>query len=335
MHKQVKVMDDIKIPLPIKPIRFLDQLRAFIRLDGKSYATENTYLYWVKQFIHFHKKQHPREMGVEHVEDYLSHLALQRNSAPSTQKTALNALAFLYNRFLQQPLAELSFQYARKTQRTPTVFAHDEALRVIELLPMPHKLIAQLMYGSGLRISEAVRLRVKDVDFAMGYLVLRNSKGDKDRTTLLPKSLIESLREQVAIVEKLRELDDARGLGGVYLPYRLERKYPRAGLSVAWQYVFPADDVAIDPRAGVERRHHIYRGTVQKHVGRAIRGAGIHKHASCHTFRHSFATRLLQAKYDLKQIQLLMGHTDIRTTEIYLHVLDELGDTVKSPLDMN
>jgi integrase len=205
MYKQVLVMDDIKIPLPIKPIRFLDQLRAFIRLDGKSYATENTYLYWVKQFIHFHKKQHPREMGVEYVEDYLSHLALQRNSAPSTQKTALNALAFLYNRFLQQPLAELSFQYARKTQRTPTVFTHDEALRVIELLPMPHKLIAQLMYGSGLRISEAVRLRVKDVDFAMGYLVLRNSKGDKDRTTLLPKSLIESWREQVAIVEKLRD----------------------------------------------------------------------------------------------------------------------------------
>ncbi len=328
-------MDDIKIPLPEKPTRFLDQLRAFIRLDGKSYATENTYLYWTKQFIYFHRKQHPRDLGVEHVEAYLSHLALQRNAAPSTQKTALNALAFLYNRFLQQPLAELSFQYAHKPQRTPTVFTHEEAMRVIGLVPMPYKLMAELMYGSGLRISEAVRLRVKDVDFAMGYLVLRNSKGGKDRTTLLPKSLVKPLREQVKIVAKLRELDNARGLGGVYLPHRLEKKYPRAGLSVAWQYVFPADDVAIDPRAAVERRHHVYRSTVQKHVARAIRSAGINKQASCHTFRHSFATRLLQAKYDLKQIQALMGHTDIRTTEIYLHVLDELGDKVKSPLDMN
>ncbi len=327
-------MDDIEIPLPANPTRFMDQFRTFIRLDGKTYATENTYVHWVKHFIRFHKRRHPREMGVQDVEAYLSYLALQCNVSPSTQKTALNAVAFMYNRFLRQPLEGLSFQYARKPQRTPTVFTHNEALEVIRLLPEPYRLMAQLMYGSGLRVSEAVRLRVKDVDFSMGYIVVRNGKGGKDRATVLPKSLIDPLMTQVEVVRNLRALDATRGIGSVYMPHQLEKKYPRAGISLAWQYLFAASELAVDPRAGVERRHHVNRSTLQKHVAGAVRRAGIHKQASCHTFRHSFATRLLQAKYDLKQIQVLMGHTDIRTTEVYLHVLDELGDKVQSPLDM-
>ena len=326
-------MENVKTPLPIKPTKFLDQLRAFIRLDGKSYATENTYVYWVHQYILFHKKEHPAKMGSEQVTAYLSHLALVSNVSSNTQKTALNAIMFLYNRFLKKPIEKLDFHYAKKPQKIPTVFSHGEAMSVIDCLVMPYKLMAQLMYGSGLRISEALRLRVKDVDFAMGYIVVRDGKGAKDRTALLPKRLIIDLKNQVFVVSKLLEFDKARDVGPVYLPHALERKYPYAGRALEWQYFFPSANISKDPRVNVMRRHHLYSGTLQSHVKDAIREARIYKQASCHTFRHSFATRLLQAKYDLKQIQTLLGHTDIRTTEIYLHVLDELGEKVKSPLD--
>ena len=327
-------MDNVKIPLPATPIKFIDQLRAFIRLDGKSYATENTYVYWVRQFILHHNKQHPNDLDKEAITTYLSHLSLRCNASPNTQKTALNALMFLYNRFLKKPIEQLDFKYARKPVRTPTVFTHDEAMGVINTMSMPYKLMAQLMYGGGLRISEVLRLRVKDVDFSMGYIVIRDGKGFKDRTTLLPKSIVVDLQNQVEIVEKLLALDKVRGIAGVYMPNLLEKKYPEASHSLGWQFLFPSTDISKDPRAGVMRRHHIYPTTLQTHVKQAIKKSRIHKHASCHTFRHSFATRLLQAKYDLKQIQTLMGHTDIRTTEIYLHVLDDLGDKVKSPLDV-
>lgn len=327
-------MENVKIPLPPKPTKFLDQFRVFIRLDGKSYATENTYVYWVHQYILFHNKEHPSKMGAQHIGAYLSHLALTANTAPNTQKTALNAIMFLYNRFLKKPIEKLDFQYAKKPQKIPTVFTHAEAMAVIECLAMPYKLLAQLMYGSGLRISEALRLRVKDVDFDMGYLIIRDGKGAKDRTTLLPKRLIADLKNQVFVVSKLLEFDKARNVSSVYLPHALERKYPYAGRALEWQFMFPSDNISKDPRANVMRRHHLYSGTLQSHVKDAIKEARVFKQASCHTFRHSFATRLLQAKYDLKQIQTLMGHSDIRTTEIYLHVLDKLGDKVKSPLDI-
>jgi integron integrase len=326
-------MENVKIPLPQKPTRLLDQFRTFIRLDGKSYATENTYVHWVHQYILFHNKQHPVQLVAKDVEAYLSHLAIVANAAPNTQKTALNAIMFLYNRFLKQPIEKLDFQYAKKPLRTPTVFSHQEAMAVIDTLVMPYKLMAQLMYGSGLRISEALGLRIKDVDFGMGYIIVRDGKGAKDRTTLLPKSLINDLKNQVIVVSKLLEFDRSRDIGPVYLPHALEQKYPYAGRALEWQYLFPSDNVSKDPRVNVMRRHHIYSGTLQSHVKDAIRDSRIFKQASCHTFRHSFATRLLQAKYDLKQIQTLMGHADIRTTEIYLHVLDDLGDKVKSPLD--
>jgi len=326
-------MEDVRIPLPHHPRKLLDQFRAFIRLDGKSYATENVYVHWVRQFILFHHKQHPVNMGKSEVESYLSDLALRCNASPNTQKTALNAIMFLYNRFLNKPIDKLDFQYARKPTRTPTVFTHSEALAVIDKLSMPYKLMTQLMYGSGLRVSEVLRLRVKDVDFGMKYLVVRDSKGYKDRTALLPKSIVMDLQNQVLIVAKLLEFDIARGIDGVYLPHQLEKKYPQAGHSLGWQYMFPSTDVSKDPRSNARRRHHLYSTSIQGQVKKAVKACGIHKQASCHTFRHSFATRLLQAKYDLKQIQTLMGHNDIRTTEIYLHVLDDLGDKVKSPID--
>lgn len=326
-------MEDVKVPIPAKPLKLIDQFRAFIRLDGKSYATENTYVYWVKQYILFNDKTHPSQLGAGEVTDFLTHLALKMNTSPNTQKTALNALMFLYNRFLKRPIDKLDFQYAKKPVRTPTVFTHQEAVEVINNLDMPYQLMAKLMYGSGLRISEALRLRVKDIDFGMGYIIVRDGKGAKDRTTLLPKSTITDLKNQIILVAKLLDFDIHRGVGPVYMPHLLERKYPDAGRSLAWQFVFPSDNISQDPRVNVMRRHHLYSTTLQGHVKKAIKAARINKLASCHTFRHSFATRLLQAKYDLKQIQTLMGHSDIRTTEIYLHVLDELGDKVKSPLD--
>jgi integron integrase len=325
-------MENVKIPLS-KPIKFLDQFRAFIRKDGKSYATENTYVHWVHQYILFNKKEHPAKLGSKQIEAYLSHLAIVAEAAPNTQKTALNAIMFLYNRFLKKPIEKLDFQYAKKPKKIPTVFTHAEAMAVIDCMVMPYKLMAQIMYGAGCRISEVLRLRVKDVDFGMSYLIIRDAKGGKDRTTLLPSSLIADLKNQVFIVSKLLEFDKSRDVGSVYLPHALERKYPYAGRALEWQFMFPSDNISKDPRANVMRRHHLYSGTLQSHVKDAIREARIFKQASCHTFRHSFATRLLQAKYDLKQIQTLMGHSDIRTTEIYLHVLDDLGDKVKSPID--
>lgn len=326
-------MEDVRIPLPASPIKFLDQFRTFIRTDGKSYSTENAYAYWVKQFILFNNKAHPKNLGNPEVEAFLTHLTVARDASPNTQKLVLNSLMFLYNRFLNTPIEQINFKYAKKQIRTPTVFTHEEAMSVINSMVMPYKLLAQLMYGGGLRVSEALRLRVKDVDFAMGYIVIRDGKGFKDRTTLLPKSIIPDLKKQIDLVQNLLEYDKSCGVSGVYMPNMLEKKYPSAGHSLGWQFIFPSKELSKDPRSTAIRRHHIYTTTIQSHVKQAIKESRIHKHASCHTFRHSFATRLLQAKYDLKQIQTLMGHTDIRTTEIYLHVLDELGDRVKSPLD--
>lgn len=326
-------MEGVKVPIPAQPQKFFDQFRAFIRLDGKSYATENTYVYWVRQYILYHQKKHPSALGVVELREYLSHLALQQNTSPNTQKTALNALMFMYNRFLQMPIDNLDFSYAKKQIRTPVVFTHQEAMLVIKNMQMPYQLMAKLMYGSGLRISDVLRLRVKDIDFGMGYIIVRDGKGSKDRTTLLPKTTISDLKKQITAVQKLLESDIKDGVGPVYMPHLLEKKYPEAGRTLAWQFVFPSENTSQDPRVNVRRRHHLYCTTLQSHVKKAIKASFINKLASCHTFRHSFATRLLQAKYDLKQIQTLMGHTDIRTTEIYLHVLDELGDRVKSPLD--
>lgn len=328
-------MDNIPTRLPDKPVRFFDQYRAYIRLDGKSYATENTYTLWAKKFILFHQKRHPRTMGKAEIEEFLSDLSLKGNASPNTQRTALNALIYLYNRFLQLPIDGLAYSLSRKQTRLPTVFSHHEALAVIANLKQPYRIMAQLMYGSGLRVSEAVRLRVKDVDFNMNYVLVRDGKGAKDRRTLLPISIIPDLQHQIQIVEKQLELDKVNGVGSVYLPHLLSKKYPSAGQELGWQFLFPSHAVSEDPREPqIVRRHHIYRATLQSKVKAAIKTAGIAKQASCHTFRHSFATSLLYHKYDLRQIQKLMGHSDIKTTEIYLHVAEELGNQVSSPLDL-
>lgn len=324
---------DIPSPLPVQPVRFLDQLRAFIRMRGLAYKTEKTYVFWIKRFIRFHDRQHPESMGALQVEAFLSHLVLQTNASVGTQRVALNALVFLYREFLGVPLDNLNYEAARKPRKLPTVFSPQEAKAAIDNMEDEYRLIAMLIYGAGLRINEALRLRVKDVDFGMQQLIVRSGKGNKDRITLLPDSLIQPLSRQIEAALHQHASDLAHGYGSVYLPMALSRKYPNASREPGWQYVFPAGVLSQDPRSGIRRRHHMLDRTVQKHFRKAIRAAGIRKPANSHTFRHSFATRLLEAGYDIRTIQKLLGHSDIRTTEIYTHVVRKGGFGVRSPID--
>lgn len=325
--------DDIPVALPSTPTKLLDQIRHLIRSQNKAYKTEKTYIHWIKRFILFHDKRHPRLMGATEIELFLADLAVKRYASASTQKTALNALVFLYKQFLGYQLEDLNYQYASTPRNIPVVFSHNEATNVINLLNEPYKLKAQLMYGAGLRISECCRLRILDIDFEMNTIVVRKSKGNKDRTTLLPKLAFERLQEQVKLVELIHNRDISDGNGEVYLPNALSRKYPSAASELGWQYLFPAGSLSIDPRSHVLRRHHVMDRTVQKTVKRAIITAGINKKSGCHTFRHSFATRLLENGYDIRTIQQLLGHSDVKTTEIYTHVTKQGGLGVKSPVD--
>lgn len=326
-------MDDIPIPLPDRPQRFMDHLRAFMRAKRLAYRTEKTYCTWILDFIRFHKRKHPESMGPNEVDAWLSHLANKRNVAINTQKTALNAVVFLYKQFLKRELGDIQFINANKGRHLPTVFTHDEAMRVLSLMSGSHRLAACLMYGSGLRVMEAVRLRVQDVDFANDGLFIRETKGDKWRRTLLPKTLIEPLKAQIDLALAIHKQDLAEGFGEVYLPYALAKKYPKAPTNPAWQYVFPAPNRAIDPRSDVIRRHHIGEQQVRRSVARALEQANIRKKASCHTFRHSFATNLLRAGTDIRNIQELLGHNDVSTTMIYTHVVGIHERGVSSPLD--
>jgi len=323
------------IPILIKPKsgRFLDNLRSCIRLHGLAYSTEKTYVYWVRFFIRFHNKRHPEEMGESEVSAFLSYMALERNVSPATQRTALNGLVFLYRKFFGRKEFDLEFCYAKPNKRLPTVFSHNEALQVIDRLSGKYQLMAKLLYGSGLRVMECCRLRVQDIDFEQKQLIIRESKGLKYRQTLLPECLVEPLRHILEKTKAIHEQDLAQGYGKVYLPYALERKYPSANKLFAWQYVFPAKHVAIDPRGGEIRRHHIHETTIQRKVRMAIRQAEINKHASTHTFRHSFATRLLENGYDIRTIQTLLGHSDVKTTQIYTHVVKRGSLGVISPID--
>ena len=326
-------MEDIPVKIPVEPTRFIDRLRAYIRAQHLAYKTEKTYVHWILRFIRFHDKRHPEKMGSKEVETYLNHLAVHNNVSKNTQKTALNSLSFLYHRFLQRDLGELDIAHAKRARRIPVIFSHKEASRVIKNLEGIYQLIAQLMYGSGLRINECLRLRVKDIDFDMSMIIVRNGKGNKDRRTLLPESLVTALKEKIQYVNNLHTFDMANGHGAVYLPYALAKKYPGAAEELGWQYLFPAGHVSVDPRSDVTRRHHIMDSTVQRHVRQAIKKAGIVKQSGCHTFHHSFATQLLENGYDIGTIQELLGHSDVSTTEIYTHVLKRGGKGVISPVD--
>jgi len=288
---------DVPVMIPKQPTRLVDQIRALIRSRNMAYKTEQSYIHWILRYIRFHDRQHPKDMREQHVEAFLSYLSIHCNASKSTQRTALCALAFLYNTFLNQPLQNLNFRSAKKQPKIPEVFSHEEALNVLSFIPSKYKLICQLMYGAGLRLNEALRLRVKDINFSMNYIVVRQGKGDKDRRTVLPSSCISWLRNQINYVSALHDTDLENNEGEVYMPNALARKYPNAAKELGWQFLFPADNTAKDPRSNKIRRHHIMDRTIQKQVKSAVKKASIHRHCTSHTFRHSFATRLLENNY--------------------------------------
>lgn len=314
--------------------KLLNQISDLTRLRHMSLRTEQAYRNWAKRYILFHGKRHPREMGADEVRAFLTHLAVSEKVAASTQNQAFNALLFLYRHVLQIELGGLSgVERALPSRNLPVVFTKEEAQAVITHLKGEHKLIGSLLYGSGLRIMEGVRLRIKDMDFSRGEIMVRDGKGEKDRLTMLPRSLAPQLEVQIESVRRLHEHDLKRGFGEVYLPYALERKYRHAAKEFIWQYVFPAANISVDPRTHKSRRHHISEKNVQRAVKTALSKAGVRKNGTCHSFRHSFATHLLEDGYDIRTVQELLGHKDVRTTMIYTHVLSKGGRGVRSPLD--
>ena len=314
--------------------KLLDLVREKTRVKHYSLRTERTYCEWVKRFILFHGKRHPQEMGAEEVKAFLSHLAVDRDVAASTQNQALSALLFLYREVLENPLPWLQdVTRARQTRKAPLVLTRQEALAVLGTLNGTYKLIGHLLYGSGLRLMECLRLRVKDVDFTYRQITVHDGKGFKDRVTMLPDNLGEALKAHLQNVKQWHQKDLREGFGSVFLPFALERKYPNAGRSWGWQYIFPAAQRSIDPVSGSERRHHIHEKSMQVAMQRAVAASGISKPASCHSLRHSFATHLLENGYDIRTVQELLGHKDVTTTMIYTHVLNKPGIGVKSPLD--
>jgi len=315
------------------PKKLLDEMRDAIRLKHYSYRTEETYLDWARRFILFHNKRHPGEMSAPEIQAFLIYLVTQRNVSASTQNQALSAILFLYREVLHKEIEPILLSSAKRPGRLPTVLARDEVLRIINLLNGTHKLMAQLLYGSGLRLMDCLRLRIQDIDFNYKTITVRDGKGEKDRLTPMPATILPDLGRQVERVRLLHEEDLAGGFGEVFLPDALERKYPHAARELIWQYLFPAPRRSIDPRSGKERRHHLDATGLQRSVKEAARKAGIQKRVSCHTFRHSFANHLLQAVYDIRTVQELLGHKDLRTTMIYTHVLQRGGMAVKSPLD--
>ena len=316
------------------PKKLLDQLSDALRMKHYSYRTEQAYVDWVRRFILFHKKRHPAAMGEEEIRAFLTHLATERNVAASTQNQALSAILFLYREVLHKELQPVLVSGAKRPERLPTVLTRQDVGWVLSQLTGTHKLMAQLLYGSGLRVMECVRLRVKDLDFDYKTITVRDGKGEKDRITPMPDSLVAHLQRQVERVRLFHDEDLLAGFGQVYLPNALEKKYPNAAAELGWQYLFPAPKCSLDPRSpGVMRRHHLEASGLQRAVKEAARKAGIHKRVTCHTFRHSFATHLLQSGHDIRTVQELLGHKDVRTTMIYTHVLQRGGLAVKSPLD--
>lgn len=314
--------------------RLLDQVRDAIRLRHYSYSTEKAYLHWVRRFIYFHGKRHPAEMGEEEIAAFLSYLASVSRVSASTQNQALNALIFPYKHVLAREVGLIQgVVRAKRSVRLPTVLSREEVARVLGRLSGRDWLMASLMYGAGLRVMECARLLIKDVDFGMNQIVVRDGKGAKDRSVPLPASLVPALQQQLDEVRRVQAGDLADGYGEISMPESLQRKYPAAPRELAWWYVFPASQRSRDPISKRIKRHHLDVSVIQRAVKKAVRAAAVFKPVSCHAFRHSFATHLLAAGYDIRTIQELLGHTDVKTTMIYTHVLGKGGQGVTSPLD--
>lgn len=319
--------------LDSEAVEAMKEMRKLLRLRHYAYRTEQTYMEWVVRYMEYTVRQGLEWNAGSSVRSFLSHLALRKNVASSTQNQALNALIFLFRESLQIELEKIDAVRAKRGRRLPTVLSVEEVKRLLDQVKGPRGLMLRLTYGGGLRVSETIRLRVQDLDFDNHQLFVRSGKGDKDRTTLLPEILIPELKEQVKRVKKLHERDLRQGFGEVWLPGALDKKYPNAPREFKWQYLFPARNMSVDPRSGKTRRHHISEKVMQTALRNAVKAAEIYKHVTIHTLRHSFATHLLIAGTNIREVQELLGHKNVETTMIYTHVMRELGDKPKSPLD--
>jgi integron integrase len=316
--------------------KLLDRVRWHLRVKHYSIRTEQAYVDWIRRYILFHRKRHPNEMGEKEISRFLTHLAVEKNVAASTQNQAFSALLFLYQQVLDRKLDFIdNVQRVTRPAKLPVVFTPPEARAVLAHLKGDYRLMAELLYGSGLRLMECLRLRVKDIDFGYNRITVRDGKGMRERVALLPQEVRRPLRTHLDRVKELHRQDLARGGGKVYLPFGLKRKYPNAERAWIWQYVFAASKPSLDPRSGEQRRRHVLEKNLQNAVKLAIRAARIKKAASCHTFRHFFATHLLESGYDIRTVQELLGHKNVATTMIYTHVLNRPGLSVRSPLDQH
>lgn len=312
---------------------FLNQIRQNIRMRGYSMRTEKTYLYWIRDYIRFHHLQHPKDLAAEHVVSFLSYLANRRDVAINTQKSALNALAFLYNQFLNQPLGDLGFTYAKRQRRLPIVLSMQEVQLILDHLTGRDKTIFSILYGSGLRITECLRLRVKDIDFQRGSITVHNGKGGKDRQTILSPSLHAPLQQHIESAINLQQQDNKRGIGPSF-PHMLGKKYPNAFRQPAWMFIFPSTTICKHPITEKPCRHHLHDSVPRKALKKAVMESRLdRKKINCHTFRHSFATQLLQNGRDIRTVQELLGHSDVSTTQIYTHVIGQHFAGTNSPLD--
>ena len=315
--------------------KLLEQMQNTLRRKHYAYRTEKTYIDWARRYILFHNKRHPQEMGIPEIETYLTYLAVERNVSASTQNQALAAIIFLYTQVLKIEIdsKEINASRAKRPQKLPVVLSKEEARKIINLMVGTHKLMTQILYGGGLRLMEVIRLRTKDIDFANHQILVRSGKGDKDRVTMLPEKIIDSLQSHLFRVKEEHKLHIKNGYGSVSLPNALALKYPNAKNEWQWQWVFPSKNLSKDPRGGETRRHHLSTSSLQRAVRKAGKLSGINKRISPHTFRHSFATHLLENGYDIRTVQELLGHKSVQTTMIYTHVLNRGGIYVRSPLD--
>jgi len=317
-----------------KPLKLLDQVQQTIRTKHYSYRTEKSYVGWIKQFIMFNGKKHPKDMGETEINTFLTHLAVKRKVSASTQNQALCAIVFLYKHVLKRNLGDFGpLTWAKKPRKLPVVLSKSEITSLMKNLKGTYWIMAMLLYGAGLRLMECLRLRIKDIDFEYNQITIHEAKGNKDRIVPLPQRIKRQLADHIKNVRKQHQKDLKNGYGSVEMPNALARKYLNADKSWAWQYVFPAHRISKDPRTGIKRRHHLYETVLQKAVRNSVRKANITKRATCHTLRHSFATHLLEDGYDIRTVQELLGHKKLDTTMIYTHVLNKGGKGVVSPAD--